>query len=318
MPRLSEVRVTDARSGLLLLTSDRGEKFEVSLLRLFGAEVFAERFEGQLGGVATLSEAGFGIVLPNGVELPEDILIPDSDDGSTVGEAVRLARRSPLASSIGRRLEHIMATYAMERREKFLGNPLASYIRTGMSGVLESAFPGYVVVGSAGSSGWAETPWIRLWPKAATGPITFPVVFFFRKDGATVFLSLTRNAVAVSRGLYAQKKIDIGRKGDSGKLPSTAEIRRQAGLSRRKLVEHPVAEKYDRGMLDLDAKGRLSRSYEAANLYSTEYWFGDMPDDSEIVDDLRVLLNAQQLLISAGAKQVRRGRTLKSQRRVMY
>ncbi|MBD1826607.1 DUF3578 domain-containing protein [Microcoleus sp. FACHB-61] len=184
-------------------------------------------------------------------------------------------------------LEKIMFEYPLVSNDNFKGHWFASYVRnvvaTSISASLELPEISSVKA-SAGNGSWAKVPWIAIFNKLVTDNVKsgFYCVYLFRADFSGVYLSLNQG--------IADKRDQFG-------LGKSREILRgQAKLFKDKLGYDKLREFSDSLDLKLDSipkattSRRLGLAYEAGNIASKFYSRESLPDDKELVDDVRKML----------------------------
>jgi 5-methylcytosine-specific restriction protein A len=100
-------------------------------------------------------------------------------------------------------LEAVLREYDSAKLTRFVGNPLAAFIRK--EAVLElerAAGPaaiGLLFAGSAGAENWAEVPWLAAFDPVVTDSATrgYYVVYLFHVSQSIVHLSLNQGTAAV-------------------------------------------------------------------------------------------------------------------------
>jgi 5-methylcytosine-specific restriction protein A len=100
-------------------------------------------------------------------------------------------------------LEAVLREYDSAKLTRFIGNPLAAFIRT--EAVLElerAAGPvavGLLFAGSAGAENWAEVPWLAAFDPVVTDSASrgYYVVYLFDVSESIVHLSLNQGTTAV-------------------------------------------------------------------------------------------------------------------------
>ncbi|MEG4940520.1 MrcB family domain-containing protein [Microcoleus sp. F4-D5] len=142
----------------------------------------------------------------------------------------------------------------------------------------------YRVKASAGNVSWAKIPWIAIFNKLVTDNLKsgFYCVYLFRADFSGVYLSLNQG--------IADKRDRFG-------LGKSREILRvQSQLFKDRLGSDKIGEFSDPLDLKLDSipktttSRRLGLAYEAGNIASKFYSKESLPDDEELVGDVRKML----------------------------
>lgn len=93
-------------------------------------------------------------------------------------------------------LEEVLAQYTSARDRPFANDPMGEHLRHRLPNVIGSWLSGqaYDVNGSPGKGNWAETQWVAVFDPLVTDTATkgYYVVYLFRGDGRSVFLSLNQ------------------------------------------------------------------------------------------------------------------------------
>jgi 5-methylcytosine-specific restriction enzyme A len=154
----------------------------------------------------------------------------------------------------------------------------------------------YKTQGSAGAGNWAETSWVSVFDLSVTDSATrgHYVVYLFRADGAAVHLSLNQGTTAV---VNAERR----------RYKAVLEARAQEYASLLGLAE---PDGLHLGPVDLGG-GRppLTPGYEAGNVAAITYDATRIPDDAQLEQDLRRMLDLYSRLteqidrISTGNEQ---------------
>ena len=100
-------------------------------------------------------------------------------------------------------LEAVLREYDSAKLTRFVGNPLAAFIRNEAAPHVERAAgpaaAGLLFAGSAGAENWAEVPWLAAFDPVVTDSATrgYYVVYLFHVSESIVHLSLNQGATAV-------------------------------------------------------------------------------------------------------------------------
>jgi 5-methylcytosine-specific restriction protein A len=184
-------------------------------------------------------------------------------------------------------LEKILWEYPLVSNDNFQGHSFASYVRNVVPKSISASLELpeiYSVKASAGNGSWAKVPWIAIFNKLVTETVQsgFYCVYLFRADFWGVYLSLNQG-IADKRN-----KFGLGKSRDM--------VRTQAQLFKDKLGSDQLREFSEPLDLQLDSipkettSRRLGLAYEAGNIASKFYSRESLPDDKELVDDVRKVL----------------------------
>lgn len=149
--------------------------------------------------------------------------------------------------------------------------------------LIESKLPSksYLQEGSIGAGNLVEIPWICIFDKEITlsAQNGYYIVFLFRSDMSGVYMSLNQG--------WTQYKNRYGAKIGREEIHKSA-VRLKGYLkSNQGFSFEPI---------NLMAKGNLGKGYEIGNICSKFYAKGNIPEDTEIIDDLRNLIGVYREL----------------------
>lgn len=138
----------------------------------------------------------------------------------------------------------------------------------------------YSVKGSVGAGRWTDVPWIAVFDKRITKSAQKGVyiVYLLNKDSKTLYLTLNQGATVVSQQGKDGKLAFTGiATADNSKTTSALEMR-------AKQIRDLLAGGDDvkSGMIDSGSK-----AYDAGCIYYKEYHLGTIPEDDELISDLR-------------------------------
>jgi 5-methylcytosine-specific restriction protein A len=235
----------------------------------FGVPLDPAEFSGGAATVeAKLRELGFEVV-------PE----PPPRGGAQPGNAL-----GPLQGL----LEQALALQLTAFDEEFRGHPLAALLVRDIPGSLEPWIdePGYKIQGSPGRGRWAGTVWVAIFDRLVTTTAQrgYYLVYLFRNDGTTVYLSLNQGTTAVHAEVGGRRYLHV--------LRDRSNV--YAGL-----LSSEDLTGLQQGAIDLGGDGRLTRGYEEANVLAYSYRRGSIPDDSVLRRDVERLLGLYTRLIEA-------------------
>jgi 5-methylcytosine-specific restriction enzyme A len=190
-------------------------------------------------------------------------------------------------------LEKIMAEYPSVSKEAFKKNPFIQYAKTEIPKSINTSLDlpeFYSVKASVGNGSWAKIPWIAILNKLVTENISsgFYCVYLFCADSSGVYLSINQG-IAKKRDQY-------------GLGVSRDMIRNQAIRFREKIDPKSIKEFSTEIDLKLNSISkettarRLGQAYEAGNIFSKLYQKELLPDDHELISDIRKVLEIYYLL----------------------
>jgi 5-methylcytosine-specific restriction protein A len=182
--------------------------------------------------------------------------------------------------------EEVLSQYTSARDRPFANDPMGELLRHRLPNVIGSWLSGqaYDVNGSPGKGNWAETPWVAVFDPLVTDTATkgYYVVYLFRGDGRSVFLSLNQATTAV-QDRVGRRYRDV--------------LERTAQVWRNLLPDD--AKGTLGGPIDLGGQRPLTRGYEAGNIAAIEYQAGAVPPDDVLAGDLKRLLGLYGHLVAA-------------------
>lgn len=186
-------------------------------------------------------------------------------------------------------LQKIIADYPSAQTAQFASHPLAAFIRHEAADEAENALgalgAGLIVEGSAGAGNWAAVPWISVFDPAVTTSATegYYVVYLFRSDQETVYLSLNQGTTAVREEFGARAR-EI--------------LRDRADLMRKRIDDFsdalPITE------IDLGSNARLPGDYVAGHALGVSYASSTLPDEPKLRADLQNVVRAYRALTYRG------------------
>jgi hypothetical protein len=170
-------------------------------------------------------------------------------------------------------------TPAMNRRgvliRKDIPAALEAY-RTEIKQLLGTVGADFEIEGRDGTGPKSEVPWVRLYsesrsPSAHTG---WYCVYLFRADGSGFYLSIGHAATRYINGEFKPR--------------SSSELQNLVDWAREVLSEArgPSSNKFS-DFIDLRARGKLGISYEQGTVWSRFYDSESVPDEQDLLDDLR-------------------------------
>lgn len=175
----------------------------------------------------------------------------------------------------------ILNEYVPAKKETFAGHQMGSFFRTDIplaiygTGIVSSG--PYLITGSVGQGNWAMIPWVCIFDRKITNTATkgIYIVYLLSKDGKSLYLSFNQGCTDI-------------RKNNSKK--DTIRIMHAKAEAIRKQIDN-------RGFhADNDAKlgdglTELGELYQEGMIFYKEYRKGNVPDESELQDDLRRMMD---------------------------
>jgi 5-methylcytosine-specific restriction enzyme A len=197
-----------------------------------------------------------------------------------------------MAVALGTSLSRVLDEYADQQtlHPNPAGSALPAFIRGDAAAAVEAVVRGagwpHKVKGSAGAGVWAETPWVAVFDQDITSSAQrgFYVVYLFRHDGDTVYLTLNQGTTEVQQDFGRAYLSVLRQRGDEA-----ARLLRADGVLGRSHVL---------GAVDLDGSGVLSRGYEAGVIAHISYPRGALPgNEVQLRTDLEEMLALYRRLV---------------------
>jgi 5-methylcytosine-specific restriction enzyme A len=176
--------------------------------------------------------------------------------------------------------KRVLNDYPGSKAKAFAGNSLANFIREEVPELIRATPefpPEFAVDSSAGQGQWARSPWVAVLDPLVTGSAQqgYYVVYLFREDFTGLYLSLNQGVTDV-RKIYGAGVKNA--------------LKTRANDFRSRLTDIPKTF----GSLEIDLRpsspSNYSADYEAGNIIAKFYDAADLPVDSVLTDDLRLML----------------------------
>jgi 5-methylcytosine-specific restriction protein A len=186
-------------------------------------------------------------------------------------------------------LEAVLREYDSAKLTRFVGNPLAAFIRNeAVLDVERAAGPaarGLSFAGSAGAGNWAETPWLAAFDPVVTDGASrgYYVIYVFHVSDSIVHLSLNQGASAVR---------------DEFGATARQVLSERAAFIRVRLPDFVL--RLSTTHIALESTAPLSGDYAAGHALGLTYSLGNLPDEQTLADDLRSALQAYRALTFRG------------------
>jgi len=184
-------------------------------------------------------------------------------------------------------IEEILERYSIESKKPFAKNPLAHFITHDFKEIVTIKAnineEKYKVKGSSGQGNWVTVPWLAIFNREITTTATkgYYIVYLFKADMSGVYLSLNQG--------WTQFREKYGAKKGKEKI-------KEVSLGFRKLVGvSPNGFSFDD--IDLVSRRTLNEGYELGHIYGKEYSKGNIPNDDELVRDLKEMLKIYREVI---------------------
>ena len=138
---------------------------------------------------------------------------------------------------------------------------------------------------SAGKGSWAAVPWIAILHSELTTTTEdeFYVVYLFSEDMTKVYLTLAQGARQVTR--------------DLGRTKGRVQLRRRAEMLREELPDLAAAGFLLDNGIAVSEDSTRAKDYEYSTIAYKPYPSGAVPDDTDLIGDLQLLLAAYERLV---------------------
>jgi hypothetical protein len=133
------------------------------------------------------------------------------------------------------------------------------------------------VVASYGKGNWATIPWISLLDRRETDTTQagIYIVYLFEEGGNGLYVKLAQGVTAANEEFGARAEEVLGRRADDIRRHCVSLADQGFDLS---------------GRTNLNTEGKLGRLYEASTIAAKRYTRGALPSETELLNDLRLLL----------------------------
>jgi 5-methylcytosine-specific restriction enzyme A len=182
-------------------------------------------------------------------------------------------------------LDFILENYST--KNEFKSNNVANYLRTIAKETIEKDAVintnKYKVEGSPGKGNWAEVPWIGVFDRKITITATkgFYIVYLFTADMSGVYLSLNQGWTFFEDNYKGQDPRE--------------KIRLVSNSLRKKLNSGLNDFPYEK--IDLRSNYKLAKGYELGHICGRFYSKNKIPEDAELINDLRNLIGVYRELV---------------------
>ena len=194
-------------------------------------------------------------------------------------------------------IERILNEYVSAKSETFAGHPLGSFYRNDIprkiysTGLVDSN--DYLITGSVGQGNWAMIPWVCIFDRSITTTATKGVyiVYLLKKDGTSLYLTFNQGCTDIRNShskretisIMRQKAAEIVSQIDSRGFNSDQDINLGDGLT------------------------ELGELYQKGAIFYKEYHKGAVPNEKELQDDLKKMMDIYQEYANRSAEQENEG-----------
>jgi 5-methylcytosine-specific restriction enzyme A len=175
-----------------------------------------------------------------------------------------------------------LSQYRAAKTETFARHPLADILRHQLPKSIAAGIPQYLVVGSPGQGNWAEIPWVCVFDRSITESAEkgFYIVYLFDAAMSGVYLSLNQGWTQYERRYGIRQ----------GREEVKKNVRTIQSTLRTTLGD------FSFDPIGLHAEGTLGRGYEDGHICGKLYEVSHLPDDVDILVDLRNMLSVYREL----------------------
>ena len=186
----------------------------------------------------------------------------------------------------------ILNDYVPSKKETFAGHQMGSFFRSDIplaiyeTGIVESA--PYLITGSVGQGNWAMIPWVCIFDRKITTTATkgIYIVYLLSKDGNSLYLSFNQGCTDI-------------RKNNSKK--DTIRIMREKAEDIRKRIDSRGFNADNNAKLG-DGLTELGELYQEGMIFYKEYKKGNVPGESELQNDLRLMMDIYKEYVNGKAE----------------
>lgn len=181
-------------------------------------------------------------------------------------------------------LEAIASRYESAKKDDLKDHPLAKMIKSDLPKALKTSlvFPNNLIFkGSAGIGQWAKVPWCAIFDPLITksAETGYYVVYLFDTKKDKIYLSLNQGTDSVKKQ-FSRNAYEI--------------LKSRANLYRSLLVE--VKNSLPLKKIN-NFKGQKATGYAAGHILGFEYDANNLPDEHQLIADLKLALKAYSILI---------------------
>lgn len=188
----------------------------------------------------------------------------------------------------------ILNDYVPSKKETFAGHQMGSFFRSDIplaiyeTGIVESA--PYLITGSVGQGNWAMIPWVCIFDRKITTTATkgIYIVYLLSKDGNSLYLSFNQGCTDI-------------RKNNSKK--DTIRIMREKAEDIRKRIDSRGFNADNNAKLG-DGLTELGELYQEGMIFYKEYKKGNVPGESELQNDLRLMMDIYKEYVNGKAENI--------------
>jgi len=185
---------------------------------------------------------------------------------------------------------NVLEHYIPASQGNFTDHPIADLLRNSfpksIKDIIEESDK-YIFRGSAGQSRWAACPWVAILDVLVTTSTQdgYYPVYIFREDMTGFYLTLNQGVTSVGQEIKKGYRSILKKRADS--------LRMQINYDPQLFsVEHIDLRKGN------STKSHLPGDYEAGNIISKFYSLANVPQEDELVRDLKLMLSIYSQLVA--------------------
>lgn len=178
-------------------------------------------------------------------------------------------------------LNTVLETYLSESGNDFKENVLGTYFRKDIVHYIKNLLGNsehFLVQGSVGKGVWAKIPWVAIFDRfiTETAQKGIYIVYLFKEDMTGAYISLNQG-VTVFKKHYKSKA-------DEAILIKANDYRSQLNYTSSLFSQNTIN-------LSVKSKVNIGYLYQNGSILSKYYEKGKIPDEKELINDLRYLVN---------------------------
>lgn len=186
---------------------------------------------------------------------------------------------------------NVLEHYIPASQGNFTDHPIADLLRNSfpksIKDIIEESDK-YIFKGSAGQSRWAACPWVAILDVLVTTSTQdgYYPVYIFRKDMTGFYLTLNQGVTSVGQEIKKGYRSILKKRADSLRM----QINYDAQLFSAENIDLRKGK---------NTKSHLPGDYEAGNIISKFYSLANVPQEDELVRDLKLMLSIYSELVAA-------------------
>jgi 5-methylcytosine-specific restriction protein A len=187
---------------------------------------------------------------------------------------------------------NVLEHYIPASQGNFTDHPIADLLRhsfpKSIKDIIVEESDRYIFKGSPGTGGWSACPWVAILDVLVTRSTQdgYYPVYIFREDMSGFYLTLNQGVTSVGQEIKKGYRSVLEKRADSFRM----QINYDPQLFS---AEHIDLRK------GKNTKSHLPGDYEAGNIISKFYSLANVPQEDELVRDLKIMLSIYSELVAA-------------------